>query len=126
MARPKKLRKVSVIPKFKNFKPSGIKCNDLEKITLKIEELEALKLRDIDKLEQAACAKKMEVSRQTFQLIIKKAHEKVSTSLIEGRCLTIEGGDFIRKNTSYDCPKCGKKHAIKKKQAHMHCTKENK
>lgn len=106
MPRPKKLRKISVIPKYNLYKPSGVRVSNLNTINLKVEELEAMKLRDIEKLSQKGCAKKMGVSRQTFQLIIKKAHEKVTKAIINGDAISIEGGDYVRKFCIYHCNAC--------------------
>ncbi len=39
---------------------------NLEEITLKVEELEAMRLKDIENLHQIECAKLMNISRQNF------------------------------------------------------------
>ena len=47
-----------------------------EEIILKVEELEAMRLKDIEGLNQEQCAERMNISRQTFQLIIDEARRK--------------------------------------------------
>jgi predicted DNA-binding protein (UPF0251 family) len=59
-------------------------CNILE-----LEELESLRLKDLEKLDQAECAEKMQISRPTFQRILLSARRKVSDSLIYGKKLII-------------------------------------
>lgn len=107
MPRPKKLRRIGEMPQFKYFKPAGVKKSDLEEVNLKIEELEALKLKDIEGMHQIDCAIKMNVSRQTFQLIIDEARRKVATALIEGKSIHIDGGHYTMDICKYLCEDCG-------------------
>jgi predicted DNA-binding protein (UPF0251 family) len=94
MGRPVKPRIIDFIPENKIFSPVE---EDLSKevIELKFEEVEAMRLKDIEKLSQEEAAKLMNVSRQTYQLIIEKAREKVSTSLIYGNPIHIKGGNYM-------------------------------
>jgi predicted DNA-binding protein (UPF0251 family) len=89
------------------FKPQGIPTILLEEETLKLEELEALRLKDLEGMHQADCAEAMRVSRQTFQLILEEARVKVARALIEGRAIKIEGGDYEIKGCLYSCESCG-------------------
>lgn len=76
---------------------------------MKLEELEAIRLKDLEGLNQEECAEKMEVSRPTFQRILLSAREKVADSLVNGKIIHIEGGNFTRNNCSVECMDCGKK-----------------
>ncbi len=131
MARPTKWRKIENIPSIPYFIPSQEDVIEIPKNTLKLEELEALRLKDLEGLEQEECAAKMEVSRPTFQRILLAAREKVADSLVNGKVIHIEGGNFTRnicpvkchncnnewlesfenleviKNREYSCPTCG-------------------
>ena len=100
MPRPVKWRKVSFIPGVRYFVPTGVPKCELAENLLKIEELEALRLKDLEELEQEECAAQMEVSRQTFQRILGEARKKVTEALINGKAIRIEGGNF----TSNICP----------------------
>jgi len=62
----------------------------LEEIALTIDELEAIRLADLEELYHEDAAKKMKVSRQTFGRILNNAHKKVSECLIKGKALKIE------------------------------------
>lgn len=75
---------------------------------LKLEELEAIRLKDLEGLEQGECAQKMEVSRPTFQRILLSAREKIADSLINGKTIHIEGGKFTRNICPVKCVECGK------------------
>ena len=66
MARPFKCRRVAFMPGVTYFKPAGIPLRDLEEIRLSVEEAEALRLKELEGLEQEQGAEKMSISRQTF------------------------------------------------------------
>ncbi len=106
IARPRKCRRVEFIPENRHFAPiDRIGCQ-ADEIVLKIEEVEAMRLKDIEKLSQEECAKKMDVSRQTFQNIIGEAREKVVRALIEGKAIIIHGGNYELELNRYRCRRC--------------------
>lgn len=107
MPRPKKKRKISFLPNRNYFKPAGIPKSALKEVVLEIEELEAIRLKDLNGFHQANCAERMEVSRQTFQLILDSARTKVAKALIEGHAIKIEGGFFDLNECPYTCDVCG-------------------
>ena len=94
MGRPKKLRFVSGKPEATYFKPRAIPLVELEEVCLNFEEIEALRLRFLKKLEQGEAAKKMNVSRTTFWRILYSAGEKISDALLNGKAIRIEGGKY--------------------------------
>jgi predicted DNA-binding protein (UPF0251 family)/predicted Fe-Mo cluster-binding NifX family protein len=66
----------------------------LEENRLSLEETEAIRLKDLDHLKQAECAKKMNISRPTFQRILAAARKKIADSIVSGKALRIEGGNY--------------------------------
>jgi predicted DNA-binding protein (UPF0251 family) len=64
----------------------------LEQVGLTVDELEAIRLADLEGLYQEAAAEQMNVSRQTFGRILEAAHRKVADALVNGKALSIEGG----------------------------------
>jgi predicted DNA-binding protein (UPF0251 family) len=66
----------------------------LEQVALTVDELEALRLADLEGLYQEQAAEEMGVSRQTFGRILEAAHKKVADALVGGKALSIEGGVF--------------------------------
>jgi uncharacterized protein len=94
MARPRNCRRVDSMPQSDYFKPRGIPLSMLEEVPLTIDELEAIRLADLQGLYQEQASERMNVSRQTFGRIIESAHKKVAEALVEGKALRIEGGDF--------------------------------
>ena len=108
MARPTKWRKIENIPTIPYFIPSETDVDELPENILKLEELEAIRLKDLEGLEQGECAEKMEVSRPTFQRILSSAREKIADSLVNGKTIHIEGGNFTRNICPGRCLNCGK------------------
>jgi len=94
MPRPPKWRRVAYIPELTYFKPAGIPMRVLEEVCLSIEEAEAIRLKDLEGLEQEQCAERMSISRPTFQRVLGSARQKVADALLNGKAVRIEGGNF--------------------------------
>lgn len=107
MARPVKWRRIEHMPTVLKFSPTDQRASAGEN-TLKIEELEAIRLKDLEGLEQADCARQMEVSRPTFQRILLSAREKIADSLVNGKSIQIEGGHYTRNICPLRCMDCGR------------------
>ncbi|AND83668.1 DUF134 domain-containing protein [Clostridium tyrobutyricum] len=113
MPRPVKYRKIERLPRYTYFVPVGRRKCEIEDIIIKVEELEAVRLKDIEKLNQEECAKKMQVSRQTFQNIIDSARKKIATAIVEGKAININGGNYTRNVCNFKCMDCGNVYEIK-------------
>ena len=107
MARPRKPRRVAFLPGATYFKPRGIPLRLLEEVRLSVDELEAVRLKDLEGLEQEEAAEEMGISRQTFQRVLEEAHRKVAESLVMGKALRIEGGDYELAPMKFHCRRCG-------------------
>lgn len=94
MPRPRKRRILTHLPRPAVYKPAGVPLNGLPSILLLHEEMEALRLADLEGLTQAEAAKRMGVSRSTFQRIVAQARHQVALALSEGHALQVEGGTF--------------------------------
>jgi len=90
MPRPKMPRCVRFNPNVYYFKPRGVPLRMLEEVVLLPDELEALKLYQIDGLDQIKAAKKMKISQPTFARILACAYKKLANALIEGKAIRIE------------------------------------
>lgn len=97
MPRPRKCRKVEFVPGATYFKPAGIPMRLLENVHLTVDEVEALRLKEIEKLDQEKGAEKMGISRPTFQRILVSARKKTADALLNGKAIRIEGGIFETK-----------------------------
>ncbi len=92
MPRPCRCRRIRCKPDTNYFKPRGIPLNMLEEVNLALDELEAVRLADLEGLYQEDAARKMDISRQTFGNIINSAHKKIADVLLNAKALKIEGG----------------------------------
>jgi predicted DNA-binding protein (UPF0251 family) len=94
MPRPPKCRRVAFLPNATYFKPAGIPLRALEEVRLSVEEAEAVRLKDMEGLEQEQGAEKMNVSRPTFQRVLASGRQKIADALLNGKAIRIEGGNF--------------------------------
>lgn len=94
MTRPRKCRLIANKPTEKFFKPQGIKMRALKQVVLKHDQLEALRLADMDQLDQVNASVNMNISRSTFSRLVNEARCIVATALVNGWALKVEGGDF--------------------------------
>jgi len=90
MPRPRKRRRLSRSPRLAIYKPAGIPLDQLRQVRLLPEELEALRLADLENLTQLEAAARMGISRSTFQRILERAHRQVALALVEGQALCLQ------------------------------------
>lgn len=102
--RKKILRKIRFFPEITYFKPAGVPLRNLEEVILNLDELEAMRLAELDDLDQEKSAEKMEISRITFQRILHSAHKKIAESLIYGKAIRMGGGEVIMPNLDQTGP----------------------
>jgi predicted DNA-binding protein (UPF0251 family) len=118
MGRPPKERRVEQLPPVTHYKPAGVPLRTLEEVILTIEEMEAIRLADIEQLGQGAAAERMEVSRPTFNRIVNTAHQKIAVALWQGHALRVDGGNFRIAHhcqtgmRHFTCQTCGHKWAL--------------
>lgn len=84
-------RFVGIVPEFVGFVPDGIPTGDT--VELAYDELEVIRLLDLEKMSQEEAAAHMGVSRTTVTGIYERARSKVADSLVNGKRLCIEGGN---------------------------------
>ncbi len=94
MPRPRKMRFVQAPPSVTTFMPEEPPPWGSGEVVLPIEGLEAIRLSDLEGLDQETAATMMNVSRQTFGRILAEARKAVAEALVMGKVLRIEGGHF--------------------------------
>ena len=82
MGRQPLWRRVDFVPPITHFKPAGIPLAQLQEICLSVEEAEAIRLKDIEKLEQEECGQRMNISRTTFARVLASTREKMADALL--------------------------------------------
>jgi len=94
MPRPRRRRNVRFNPDITFFRPEGVKENYLEESILMVDEFEAVRLKDLEGLDQEEAAKKMNISQPTFHRLIKSARRKIADAIVKGKAIKIEGGVY--------------------------------
>ena len=110
MPRPRNFRRICQKPAANYYKPRGIPLSALQHINLTFDELEAIRLADLEGMYQEKAAQEMNVSRQTFGRIIESAHKKIADALVNGKALSIDGGNIEFDNSGMENKKCGCHH----------------
>ena len=90
MPRPRIPRCLRFQPNVYYFKPQGIPLRELEEVVLLPDELEALKLHEVDGLEQIEASRKMKISQPTLARLLGSANKKVAEAIIKGKAIKIE------------------------------------
>ncbi len=93
MARPPKQRCICSLPYVTGFGPTG--CEPPGSINLTYDEYEVIRLLDHMQMTQEQCAKRMQISRTTVTRIYDEARRKMADMLVNGKTLTIGGGDVF-------------------------------
>jgi len=82
------------MPDVTYFKPAGIPLRALKEVRLSVEEAEAIRLKDLEGLDQEQGAARMNISRPTFQRVLTSGRQKMAEALLNGKAIRIEGGNF--------------------------------
>lgn len=109
MPRPRKCRKVCCLPESNRFGPLGSPADSENYINMMVDEYESIRLIDLEGLTQEECANQMNIARTTVQGIYNDARKKLAESLVNGKVLIIQGGDYTLcdgKETYCGCGGC--------------------
>lgn len=63
---------------------------ELKIVSLTHEELEALRLKNMENLCQCGCACSMNTSQSTVQRLLSSAYRKITQAIVEGKALEVE------------------------------------
>lgn len=94
MPRPFKWRRVCCLPENDRYGPLNGNTDENDVVQMSVDEYEAIRLIDAEGYTQEECAEHMNVSRSTVQSIYDSARKKLSNSLVYGKVLRIEGGEY--------------------------------
>ena len=94
MPRPRKWRKVCCMPESTQFGPLVPAEGSRVIVQMTVVEYETIRLIDLEGFTQEECADQMAVARTTAQRIYADARKKIAESLVLGKVLRIEGGDY--------------------------------
>jgi uncharacterized protein len=105
--RPRCPRRIETEPSVTYFKPRGVPLSELDVILLTLEELEVVRLSDIEGLGQEEVAKKMGISRRAIWEDLQSARMKIADALVNGKAIEIKGGNYtLAGHPVYKCSGC--------------------
>jgi predicted DNA-binding protein (UPF0251 family)/DNA-directed RNA polymerase subunit RPC12/RpoP len=104
--RPPIERAVSGVPRITLFKPAGVPARDLEQLRLGVDELEAIRLVDLDGLSHEQAAEAMGVSRQTVGRVLERGRARIAEALVDGKAILIGGGQYRIEPRRMRCASC--------------------
>jgi len=90
MPRPRKFRRVCGRFSATFFKPAGVPLRELKTILLEQDEVEAIRLKNVEQLDQVSAAAKMKISQSTFQRTLVVANQKIAHAIVNGWAIQIE------------------------------------
>jgi len=94
MSRPRKCRKVCCLPQSNHFGPLNTAYHQENLVTMTVDEYETIRLIDLQGFTQEECAEQMHIARTTVQRVYNEARKKLADTLVNGKILRIEGGDY--------------------------------
>lgn len=94
MPRPRKWRRVCCLPGSNRFGPLDVPVQEGNVVVMSVDEYEAIRLIDLEGMNQECCANRMNIARTTVQGIYNDARRKIAESLVNGKTLWIEGGEY--------------------------------
>jgi len=105
--RPRCPRRIERVPDITYFKPRGIPLNQLEVVIVTFEELETVRLTDIEEMEQEQGSQLMGISRRAFWKDLQSARRKIAEALVGGKAIRIEGGSYwVDRKKRLNCQDC--------------------
>ncbi|MGA1793990.1 MAG: DUF134 domain-containing protein [Thermoplasmatota archaeon] len=91
-------RWIGVTPNLITLKPRGTPMSSLEVLEIRVEEMEAMRLVDLEGHDLTEASKMMGVSRRTLTRDLKEGRRKTAEALVMSKAVVVRGGDYeIRK-----------------------------
>ena len=103
MPRPRCHRRLACHHQNFVFKPRGVAMSDLDVEYLGADELEAMRLSDVEAMYQEDAAKMMGVSRSTFARMLASGHKKIVKALINKTAIEIIPQEVAKQEEEIKC-----------------------
>lgn len=89
MGRPRKRRCCRRYQADRVYKPRGIPLRDMETTELSLDQFEALRLCDVERMDQEDAGQRMGVSRGTIQRMLYDARKKIVEAMLFNHAIVI-------------------------------------
>ena len=95
MPRQKKTRFCRGVEGYNLYKPAGVPLSQIEISELGLDEIEAMRLCDLEGKQQEEAANAMGVSRGTIQRLLETGRQKAIDALVHGKALSFSDADHV-------------------------------
>ena len=95
MGRPKRPRYCREFDGVNLLKPAAVPLTELELVVLEMDELEAMRLCDLEGHDQSSPAVEMGIPRGTIQRILRTGREKLLETIVHGKALVVSEAAHI-------------------------------
>lgn len=82
------------MPDSGRFGPLDTAADGQEYMVMTVDEYETVRLIDLEGMTQEECGEQMDVARSTVQNIYAEARRKLAESLVNGKTIVIDGGEY--------------------------------
>lgn len=82
------------MPENTRFGPLNLTKENIDRVQMTVDEYETIRLIDLEGFTQEECSTQMNIARTTVQGIYVKARKKLADSIVNGKVLLIEGGEY--------------------------------
>ena len=118
MPRPTKCRRICELPRRERFGPLDGPPEDAVEMT--VDEYEVIRLIDLLDYTQEECAAQIGVARTAVQTVYDRARGKLADALVNGRMLTIRGGEYaLCAHADHCCGRNCKKRCCEKRRCQL-------
>ncbi|MDY3900048.1 MAG: DUF134 domain-containing protein, partial [Atopobiaceae bacterium] len=83
---------MGIVPEYVSFSPGGLDAPRERRVQLTLDELEAIRLIDLEGLDQHQAAERMCVARATVAAVYARARHDIADALVNGKKIAIGGG----------------------------------
>lgn len=90
--RREKPRCVGIVPEYVSFSPEGVGAPEERAVRLALDELETIRLIDLEGMDQQQAAEHMGIARATVAAVYARARHAIADALVNGKGICIEGG----------------------------------
>ena len=90
MPRPRKRRFCKRYQADRVFKPQGIPMKNISSVEIPLDQFEAMRLCDLEQLDQTAAGEKMGISRGTIQRLLNEGRSQLLEAILNNSAIIIK------------------------------------
>ncbi|NCC52473.1 MAG: DUF134 domain-containing protein [Spartobacteria bacterium] len=92
MPRPPRGRRIGYRQQVNFFKPAGVPLSELRVTNIHLDEMEAIRLVDMEGRTQSEAAEQMRISQPTVARLLASGRSKIATAIVQGQAFALQPG----------------------------------